>query len=173
MVPTGHCPCELGEQESSTRQCLPQPVREVLQTLSTLYPSTCLRRGLCLGTVLAAKPLTARLCLPLGSREVWYGQSQSRDPSQSLLQDHGCQAMAVWHFSVVLWKKRGTGGNATGTPGLEVAMSQLGYSSTNSTCARKYSVSNCERQHKITDFQSDSASFISSPFSFSGFVWLP
>lgn len=82
-------------------------------------------------------------------------RSQSRDP-----------AKACCKTSVGLEEKRRKGGNTIGTPGLGVAMSQLGYSSPNCTCARKYPVSNCERQHEITDFQSDSNSLISSPCFF-------
>lgn len=75
---------------------------------------------------------------------VWSGARAGTQPKLA--------ARPLWDSSVGLGEKRRKGGNTTGTPGLGVAMSHLGYSSTNCTCARKNPVSNCERQHEITDF---------------------
>lgn len=93
-VPTGHCSCELGEQEGSTRQCLPQPVREVLQILSTLYPSMCHLRGVCVWEQGWQQNLGV---------QVSYGQepeqgSQPKLAASPWLLNHGC--VALLHGSV-------------------------------------------------------------------------
>lgn len=111
--------CELGEQESSTGQLIPW--RNV-PALSTLYPFACHLGGICVQGWCWQEALSECNPLPATGEKERFGvvSSQRRDLSRSLLQGHVCTAMAMWQFSVVLWKKRKKGGNTVGIPGLRV-----------------------------------------------------
>lgn len=122
-MPTGHfAPLWAGGAGKQHRAAHSLAPWRNVPALGTLYPFACHLGGICVQGWCWQEALSECNPLPATGEKERFGvvSSQCRDLSRSLLQGHVCTAMAMWQFSVVLWKKRKKGGNTVGTPGLRV-----------------------------------------------------